>query len=398
MADGRHARAAAGRIDPVVLVAIRSAVAAGAAPSAALAAAVLDRAAGPYPPLARIAREARLGRPLADIAPDVDTGLADADLLVRALGVAERAGAAPSVAVEQAAAAARDQAELTRLLRARTAQARGTALLLAAIPPAGWLLLLAVAGGGALGFYRTPLGAITGGAAVLLAAGGQWWSRRILARAAAAGADSDPLAPQPPRPQPARALAAALPALAIAAALAGPAVGIGVAAAAAAIAARPRSHHGAGPPNRTGRPARGRPGHGAGGAAESVELLAVALAAGLSVDAAVDAIVDLAPPPARPVLAAAGRRLRSGWAPGPAFGGTGLAAVGDALQASHRWGAPAAEALGRLAADLRADRRAAAEEAAERTQLLLVFPTTLLTLPAFALAVVPPLLWTAFTG
>jgi hypothetical protein len=51
-----------------------------------------------------------------------------------------------------------------------------------------------------------------------------------------------------------------------------------------------------------------------------------------------------------------------------------------------------------LARDLRAERLTAAEEAAERTQLLLVFPTTLLTLPAFALAVVPPLVWLGFAN
>jgi hypothetical protein len=37
------------------------------------------------------------------------------------------------------------------------------------------------------------------------------------------------------------------------------------------------------------------------------------------------------------------------------------------------------------------------EEAAAKVELRLVFPTTLLTLPAFVLGVVPPLLWTALT-
>jgi len=68
------------------------------------------------------------------------------------------------------------------------------------------------------------------------------------------------------------------------------------------------------------------------------------------------------------------------------------------LAATERWGAPAEPALRRLAADLRADRRAAAEEAAERAQLALVFPTTLLTLPAFTVGAVPPMLWSAFSG
>ena len=75
-----------------------------------------------------------------------------------------------------------------------------------------------------------------------------------------------------------------------------------------------------------------------------------------------------------------------------------LAPLGAVLAAGERWGAPAEPALRRLAAELRATRRAAAEESAERVQLALVFPTTLLTLPAFTVGVVPPLLWSAFTG
>ena len=47
---------------------------------------------------------------------------------------------------------------------------------------------------------------------------------------------------------------------------------------------------------------------------------------------------------------------------------------------------------------LRAHERGVAEAAAERVQLALVFPTTLLTLPAFVLPLVPPLVWTAFAG
>ncbi|MBA2316164.1 MAG: hypothetical protein H0V93_00005, partial [Euzebyales bacterium] len=70
----------------------------------------------------------------------------------------------------------------------------------------------------------------------------------------------------------------------------------------------------------------------------------------------------------------------------------------EVLAATHRWGAPAAPALRHLAAELRADRRAAVAAAAERTQLHLIFPTTMLMLPAFALAVVTPLVWTAFAG
>jgi hypothetical protein len=72
--------------------------------------------------------------------------------------------------------------------------------------------------------------------------------------------------------------------------------------------------------------------------------------------------------------------------------------MGQTLAAAQRWGAPAAPALRDLATDLREQRRAAVEAAAERLQLVLIFPTTLLTLPAFILAVVPPLLWSTLHG
>jgi hypothetical protein len=98
------------------------------------------------------------------------------------------------------------------------------------------------------------------------------------------------------------------------------------------------------------------------------------------------------------VLAAAGRRLSGGWTADAAFTDTGLASLGVVLAAAERWGAPAAPALRQLAGDLRADARAAAEEAAAKVELRLVFPTTLLTLPAFVLGVVPPLLRAALAG
>ncbi len=114
----------------------------------------------------------------------------------------------------------------------------------------------------------------------------------------------------------------------------------------------------------------------------------------MPVRGALATVAPLAPPPARPLLADAARRMAAGDSVDTALAGTGLADLGALLAVTERWGAPAAVALRRLAAELRADRRAAAEEAAERLQLALVFPTTLLTLPAFVLGVVPPLLWT----
>src|SRR5690606_20717661 len=151
---------------------LRAALAAGASPGAALAAAAGDEAASP---LREVARHVRLGRPLADVAGTVATGHPAADLLVRALAIAERSGGAASVAVDQVARALRDAAALERLLRVRTAQARGTAVVLAAVPAAGWLLLVGL-DRAVLAFYATVWGAASAAAAVGLAGLGWWWS------------------------------------------------------------------------------------------------------------------------------------------------------------------------------------------------------------------------------
>ena len=385
-----------GVLDAVVLAEVRAALTAGASPGAALAAAI-DR---PGPAggqddedqdgeqdaggLRRLIAGLGAGQTLAESAERVDTGDVAADLLVRALGVAERTGAGSAEAVEQAIAAARAEADLARLLRTRTVQARGTAVVLTAVPVLTWLLLVA-ADGETLAFYATAPGALTGGLALALAATGRWWSRRLVAAAAQAGAAADPLTPTSLPRDRGRALALGLPALLAVGLLAGPLVGLAVAGAVVAVGTRKTR---AAPPAGEGS--------GSGGAAETVELVRVALTAGLSAPAALAAVAPLAPPAARTALADAARRLRNGWEADTAFADGGLAALGATLAVTERWGAPAAPALQRLAEDLRADRRAAVETAAERTQLFLIFPTTLLTLPAFVLGVVPPLLWTAF--
>lgn len=362
------------RIEPGVLLELQSALAAGAAPGPALAAVARDGVLEP------VARDVRLGRPLADIAAEVATGDPSADLLVRALAVAERTGAGACEAVEQAGTALREEAALRRLVAVRTAQARGTAIVLTALPPVVWLLLVAV-DGAALRFYRMPLGLLTGVAAGVLASLSWLLMNRLVRAAAAAAVTADPLTGPPPAPDWSRAVAAGGGVLLVAGVIAGPAVALLTATAVGAGALRGRRRL---PSTRSS----------AGGAAEAVELVGVALAAGLPIGGALAAVAPLAPPAAAPLLETAARRVRGGWGVATALEGQGLASLGTTLAAAERWGVPAQDALRRLAADLRADRRAAAEEAAERLQLLLVFPTTLLTLPAFVLGVVPPLLWT----
>ena len=144
------------------------------------------------------------------------------------------------------------------------------------------------------------------------------------------------------------------------------------------------------------REERRRQAAAAAGMAEIVDLFAVAVAAGLTVPLAVAAV---APRSAGPV----GRGLRV-VADQVALGRGTADALDDlaadlgatrplttALAASERYGVALAPALARLAAEVRADRRRRAEEAARRVPVKLLFPLVLCTLPAFALLTVAPL-------
>lgn len=317
----------AGTITPL-LVELRSALAAGAPAALALAEA-FRRPTTALPELAEPARALGLGVPLERVVGQLPDGTGPAGVLLRALAVADRAGAGAAEAVAQTEDAVAEERELQRQLQVRTAQARGSLRVLTLAPPAvvGFFLLLQPQ---ALSFYATPAGRVTGLLAVGLVLAARAWARRIVAAVPGAAAKADPL------------------------------------------------------------------GQAHGGAAEVAELLAVALRGGLPPAGAVRLVADLGPPAGRAPLDAAQRALAAGMGLEAAFAGTALDALGGLLEAPLRWGARAESVLRAYAAGLRADRRAALAEAAERAELRLVFPTTLLTLPAFLLAVVPPLVWTGF--
>jgi tight adherence protein C len=73
-----------------------------------------------------------------------------------------------------------------------------------------------------------------------------------------------------------------------------------------------------------------------------------------------------------------------------------LAPIADALGAGSRLGVPIGPSLARVAGELRADLRRAAEQRARTVPVRLLFPHVFLVLPAFALLTVAPVLLAGF--
>ncbi len=90
-----------------------------------------------------------------------------------------------------------------------------------------------------------------------------------------------------------------------------------------------------------------------------------------------------------------GRRLADALDEVPARAGEALRPLVGALAASERYGAPLGASLERLADEVRRERRRAAEEAARKVPVKLLFPLVTCTLPAFALLTVAPLVASA---
>lgn len=131
---------------------------------------------------------------------------------------------------------------------------------------------------------------------------------------------------------------------------------------------------------------------------EAVDLLALAIGAGMTVPLAIAALARRADGPVAHALrsaiadAAAGRRLADVLDDVPAHLGEEVRPLVAALTASLRDGSPLALGLDRLAHELRADRRRRAEAAARRVPVKLLFPLVSCILPAFVLLTVAPLL------
>lgn len=128
-----------------------------------------------------------------------------------------------------------------------------------------------------------------------------------------------------------------------------------------------------------------------------VDLLALAVGAGVSVPAALPAVAPLAPSGLRDGLLVAADALAGGRPSdevvvdlGQRWGPPARPLV-HALADHLRYGTPVLPALERVGAETRAARRRAAEVRARRLPVLLLLPLVLCTLPAFGLLTVAPL-------
>jgi tight adherence protein C len=134
---------------------------------------------------------------------------------------------------------------------------------------------------------------------------------------------------------------------------------------------------------------------------EVVDLLALAVGAGLTNRLALEGVVrhghgalvaelDVVLEQVR-----LGRRLADALAELPTRAGEAVRPLSTVLVTAERYGAPLERTMGRLADDVRRQRQRRAEEAARRVPVKLLFPLVLCVLPAFGLLTVAPLVASA---
>jgi tight adherence protein C len=135
-----------------------------------------------------------------------------------------------------------------------------------------------------------------------------------------------------------------------------------------------------------------------------VDLLRLTTYAGLPVGSAVESIGARPGGPLGAALASSGALLARGASTADALAAlldaTGPAArpLVDALADHDHYGTPLGPVLDRVAVDSRLRRRRAAEEAARRLPVILLFPLVLTTLPAFVLLTLVPMLVGSFSS
>lgn len=131
--------------------------------------------------------------------------------------------------------------------------------------------------------------------------------------------------------------------------------------------------------------------------APAIDVLAVAIGAGLTPYLGVDAAAPWVPPAISERFTSVTRRVNAGSRFSEALdhvaGATpALRPLADALLASERLGAPVGPALERLAVEARADTRREAETRARKVPVRLLFPLVFGVLPSFGLLTVVPAL------
>jgi tight adherence protein C len=138
---------------------------------------------------------------------------------------------------------------------------------------------------------------------------------------------------------------------------------------------------------------------------EMLELVALSVAAGVTPRLALDRVAELSQSRLAEELRAARREASLGkpWrvalrSLAKRTGLRDMRRLAVTLERSERLGAPVAEQLRALAREVRAERRAAAEERARRAPVLMLFPLVFLILPAFVLAAVAPAVLVATRG
>jgi Flp pilus assembly protein TadB len=380
-------KAATADVGTADLLVVHATLTAGASPTDAL---LQTRAVA----LGAVRSSLRAGEPLTQIAGHGggrSAGGPAAAALVRALAVAEAVGAPAGPAVEQVLAAVRADLRLTGLIAVRSAQAVTSSRFLIALPLAG-ALGLAAFDPAARRFFASAVGVAVVALAAVLIGLATLWIRRLVG----AVAHVDPLG-APARSGP-HAVHLAVGGTAMIAWLAnGPAAAFAVLVVLGGCAptvrrwldARDDDEHGNSPPDAvdavvvTETP-------GALPTVEGLELMALAMSAGVDLAEATRLAARLGPPESAPVLTAVAGRLSAGLDVAEAFPPR-LAELVHLIEVTRHWGAPTAEALRLLAGEIRDRAAVAAEGAAERLTVQLVFPTTLLLVPAFGLLVVTPM-------
>lgn len=137
---------------------------------------------------------------------------------------------------------------------------------------------------------------------------------------------------------------------------------------------------------------------------DAIELLVLMIRAGLTPRQAVEGSVRQAPRSIRPGFVEVDRRLHRGDGLAEALRGLpdvlgpGLDPIADTLAIAERHGTPIGDALTQLSAEVRQQRRRAAEADARKLPVRLSFPLVFCTLPSFVLVAIAPAVLAALSS